>query len=152
MEFESNQEDRPLGGLQKYQHWDERHIKISWHHDWYDGPIDGVIVYQGGRYWFSFYCDTDAPGNPFYYLVYPLTVEEADSADAWSVKSEDYAKRWRPLANNPASRDLSSTKALGEEWKRHFETLPDFAKREAIAWFQSGANQSFYGIEIERAK
>jgi len=149
--FESNQEDRPLSQLAKYPQIDERLVKICWHKDWWDGPVDGCIVYGGARYWFSFWCDTDAPRNPYYYFIYPLSDQESAIADAWSKKNEEFAKKWRPLANDPAMKDSEEVKAVGTKWRVHFETLPDFTQREPVGWFCSGSNSSFYAVEVKPA-
>jgi len=83
MTRESNQIDRSPDDLLKHPRFDENEVVYRWRKDWWDGPINGSISYQGRRYWFDFYCDTDEPGNPYYYLVFPLTDQEADLADAW---------------------------------------------------------------------
>ena len=146
--FESNVEGRPLSELAKYQQWDEQRVKIRWHNEWWDGPMDGCILYEGVRYWFSFWCDTDAPGNPFHYLVYPMSPEEADLADAWAQRDQEFANKWRPLANDPKNKDSAEVKSIEAEWTEHRSLLPDFTKRSPVAWFCSGDNSRFYGVEL----
>ena len=150
--FESNQEGRPLTELAKYPCWDERRVEIRWHKEWWDGPTDGSILFENVRYWFSFWCDTDAPRNPYYYFVYPLSREEADLADEWAERNEEFSRKWVPLANDPKTKDSEELSAIGAEWTLHNAQLPDFTKREPVAWFCSGDSPSFYGVEITSAE
>ena len=122
-----------------------------WCVDWSDGPINGSISYRGDRYWFEFYCDTDEPGNPYYYLIYPLSKGEADFADAWSKENKRFGAEWTPLANDPMTRDLPATAELEAKWKVHRANLPNYSEGLPVAWFVSGSNPSFYGVEVHRA-
>ncbi|WP_265593665.1 hypothetical protein [Verrucomicrobium sp. BvORR034] len=151
MTYESKQEGRPLSELTKYPQWNERLVEMRWHHEWWDGPMDGSVVYEGQRYWFSIWCDTDAPGNPYYYFAYPLSEEEADWADCWSEKNEAIGNKWRSIANDPARKQSPELPVLSAEWEKHRSSLPDFTQRPPIAWFCSGANSSFYGVELTQA-
>jgi hypothetical protein len=150
MPRESNQIDRSLDDLLKYPRYDEREVAYRWRVDWWDGPMNGSVSYRGGRYWFEFYCDTDEPGNPYYYLVYPLSNEEADFADSWSAENERFRHEWMPLANDPATKDLPATADIAAKWKALEEHLPDYTRREPVAWFVSGANPDFYGIQVHK--
>ena len=141
-------EDRSPADLLDYPRFDEREVIFRWRKEWYDGPINGAIFYQGARYWFDFYCDTDEPGNPYFYLVYPLTSEEADFADRWSTDNEGFRQAWGPLANDPTTKDLPQTKEITAKWKEHEKLLPNYSDRIPVAWFVSGANQDFYGVKV----
>ena len=148
MPRESNQPDRSPDDLLKYPCFDEREITYRWHKNWWDGPVNGSISYRGERYWFEFYCDTDEPNNPFYYLVYPLSKEEADSADDWSAKNERFRAEWMPLGDNPATKDTSTTAEIAARWKAHDASLPNYSDRLPIAWFASGSNSDFFGVQL----
>lgn len=151
MPRESNQIDRSPDDQLKYPQLDERRVHHRWSKEWWDGPLDGLVIYQGVRYWFSFYCDTDEPGNPYYYLAYPLTEAEADFANSWSAKNEQYRKEWIPLGNCPETKGSTAEREIAAQWKLHDAMLPDYTKREPVAWFVSGANASFYGVQIKPA-
>jgi hypothetical protein len=150
MPRESNQSDRSANDLLKYQRFDEKEVTYRWHKDWWDGPRNGSISYRGQRFWFDFYWDTDEPGSPYYYFVYPLTTEEADFADSWSAENERFRSEWMPLGNDPARRDLPSTKEVEVRWKAHESRLPNYSDRQPLAWFISGTNASFYGVQVEK--
>jgi hypothetical protein len=151
MPRESNRLGHSPEDLLKYPHFDEKEVTYRWRKDWWDGPINGSISYRGQRFWFEFYCDTEEPGNPVYYLVFPLTEEEADFADAWSAENERVRREWMPLGNDPTTKDLSSTKEIEARWKAHEGHLPKYSDRQPVAWFISGLNSSFYGIQLQRA-
>jgi len=113
--------------------------------------MNGLISFRGHRFWFNFYCDTDEPGNPYCYLVYPLSTEEADFADSWSAENERLRSEWMPLGNDPAKRDLPSTKQVEARWKAHEASLPNYADRQPVAWFISGTHPDFYGMQVQKA-
>src|SRR5258705_12589630 len=96
----SSQPDRSPNDLLKYSHLEELEVTMRWRKDWWDGPLNGSISYRGSRYWFEFYCD-DGEGIQYYYLVYPLSEEQADFADAWAEVNTRLGDQWRPLANDP---------------------------------------------------
>jgi hypothetical protein len=149
MPRESNQVDRSPDDLLKYPRFDERQVVLRWAWEWWDGPVNGSISYRDDRYWFEFYCDTDEPGYPYYYLVYPLTVEEVDFADTWRAEYKRFQDQWVPLANDAVKRDLPSTKQLAAEWETHASKLPRYSDRQPVAWFETGSNPSFYGIQVQ---
>jgi|GEM_PF-2969039 len=151
MPRESNQVNRSPDDLLKHPRFDEKEVVYRWRNDWWDGPINGSISYRGQRFWFDFYCDTEEPGNPLYYLVFPLTETEADFADAWSAENERFRTEWMPLGNDPATKDIPSTKEIAVRWKAHEGRLPNYSDRPPVAWFISGSNSSFYGIQVQRA-
>jgi hypothetical protein len=150
MPTESNQINRSPDDLSSLPKFNEEEVVYRWHKDWWDGPINGSILYKDCRYWFNFYCDTDEPGNPYYYQVYPLNNDEANDADAWSVERERFRTEWMPLANNPATKNLPVTKDLAARWKSHEIQLPDFSGRQPVGWFMSGSNGSFHGIKMHK--
>ena len=134
----------------KYPRYNEQEVAFRWRVDWWDGPINGSISYRSARYWFEFYCDTDEPGGSYYYLVYPLSNEEADFADSWSAENERFRDKWMPLANSPATKDSIATADIAAKWKTHEERLPDYTGRGPVAWFLSGTNPDFYAIHVYR--
>ena len=148
MPRESNQVNRSPADLLKYPRFDERKIAFRWSKDWWDGPINGSITYEGLFYWFDFYCDTEEPGNPYYYLAFPLSNQEAAAADSWSAENERLLLEWRPLGNDPQTRDLPSTQNIAAKWKEHEALLPNYSQREPVGWFVSGSNSSFYGVQL----
>jgi hypothetical protein len=151
MPRESNQVNKSPDALLKYPRFDEREITYRWRKDWWDGPMNGSIAYRGERFWFQFYCDTDEPGNPYYYLVYPLSTEEADFSDWWSAENERLRSEWMPLGNEPVKRDLPSTKEVEARWAAHDARFPNYSDRQPVAWFISGANADFYGVQLRKA-
>jgi hypothetical protein len=45
--------DLPKDYLTKLPKIDEKVVRILWHDDYYDGPRNGVLLYQGKTYWFQ---------------------------------------------------------------------------------------------------
>ena len=148
MKRESHQINRSPDDLLKYLRFDDREIVFRWSNEWWDGPLDGTISCEGSRYWFELYCATDEPGNPYYYLVYPLTNAEADFADHWSNENENFRTAWVPLGNDPTTKDLPETQEIAARWKEHEKLLPYYSERNPVGWFVSGSNPDFYGVHV----
>jgi len=151
MSRESNQIDqidRSPDDLLKYPSFNGCDVVLRWSKDWWDGPLNGSISYEGTRYWFDFYCDTDEPRNPYYYLVYRLTEAEADFADRWSVENKRIGAIWGPLANDSELRKTPAFEAASAEWKAHIASFPNYSDREPVAWFDSRSNRAFYPIQV----
>jgi hypothetical protein len=148
MKRESNQIDRSPDDLHAYPHLDERAVVFRWHKGWFDGPLNGSISHEGTRYWFDFYCDTEEPGCPSYFRVFPLTEQEADFADAWSTENKRFQAEWQ----DQRTKDLAATEAVEVKWKEHEARLPSYSEREPVGWFIDGANSAFYGIQVFKAQ
>ncbi len=148
MDLNSDYSNRSPDDLRHLPHFDECAIKLRWHKDWWDGPKTGTISFQGQVYWFQIYCDSEEPSYPSYFLAYPLSAEEIAFADCWSAEHERLRTAWMPLANDPKTQDSLETKELTAKWKAHEESLPDYSNRGPAAWFQTGANPSFYAVEL----
>ena len=138
---------RSPSDLLRYPHLEGREVELRWSKDWWDGPINGSLSYRGRRCWFQFYCDDEA-GIQYYYLVYLLSDEQADFADAWSDVNTRLGDEWRPLANDPTGRASPAFESLTAKWKAHDAELPNYAVQQPVGWFSSGANAAFYGIQV----
>jgi hypothetical protein len=147
MADDSNQINRTPHDLLKHPRFDEKEVVYRWRKDWWDGPLNGLISYRGQRYWFDFYCETDEPGEPRYFLAFPLSEEEANFADAWSDENERHRDEWKRLAMISASPPSEET---ARRWESHDASLPDLSDRPPVGWFIDGQNSSFYAIQIQR--
>ena len=142
-----SQPRRSPNDLLKYPRLEEREVTLRWRKDWWDGALNGSVSYRGSRYWFEFYCD-DEEGVQYFYLVYALSDEQADFADAWADENARLGEKWRPLANDPTRRESAAFKSLSERWKAHDMELPDYTGGRPIGWFASGSNTAFYAVQV----
>ena len=119
--------------LKALPQWDEKEVALLWRIDWFDGPLNGMMAYRGGHYWFDICCDADE-GPCSYYLVFETSGDEFDSAKArhkaWIEQNVEWEK-----AGRPDPREFFND--VGKE--------PSLAHREPVAWFSSGSNRAFYG-------
>jgi hypothetical protein len=143
----SPQAERSPNDLLKHPKLDELEVTLRWRKDWWDGPLNGSVSYRGSRCWFEFYCD-DEDGLQYYYLLYPLSDEQADFADTWAEEEAKILDLWRPLANDPAARDSAVLKSLTAQLEAHKPGLPNYCQREPVGWFSSGSNSAFYGVQV----
>ena len=125
----------------------EREIELLYSIDWWDGPLSGLAKRADQYFWFEFYCD-DGDGKDYFYRLHPIPTPEIEATLQWFAKYEGYERRYNALANDPATRDLPSTKALADEWQLFEATRFAYASRPSTGWFCSGANPSFYAVQI----
>ena len=112
----SDQSERSPDDLAEYPKFEERDVVLRWDANWWDGPMDGSIAYRARRYLFEFYCDgAGTYASYYYYLVYPLTDQEAEYADAWNTERERFQAEFVRLANDPATKDSASTKEVADK-------------------------------------
>lgn len=145
MEHEADEKERSPEDLLKYPCFDEKEVVYLWRKDWWDGPLNGTVFYRECRYWFDLYCEN---GRDYYYLVFPLSREEGEVADAWHNELESLAKSWSALYEDPTTRRSAAIEAIADRIDAHHRRLPDFSTRSPVAWFVSGSNSSFYPIEV----
>ena len=142
-----SQPRRSPNDLLGYPKLDELEVTLRWHKDWWDGPLNGSVLYRGRRCWFEFYCD-DEEGVQYFYFVYPLSDDEADFADAWNEAAAKILEQWRPLGNDPTARRSAEAKALAAQWQAHDAGLPDYSVGQPLGWFTGGCNAAFYAVQV----
>jgi len=100
---------------------DERTVKLEWSKDWWDGPLNGVAVFDGEKRWFEYHSDDDG-AIEFYYVLYPLSPADLCRAEAWHAANE----KWRVAAKERNSRTEGAWTAdsirFFKDWKM---ALPD---------------------------
>lgn len=110
---------------------DESKITLLKDFEWWDGPLTGVIEYEGRRYWFDYIgncarcdgelsCDCDDSGRHYFYAAIPLTDEQL-------VEIEKHFNDGRNSYMGPDLRNVTP-----------------------VGWFTDGCNQNFYGIVVHK--
>jgi hypothetical protein len=65
-------------------HLNKRDIRILWHSDFWDMPVNGLLLYQGERYWFQ--ASEDVRYNDaanVIYLVIQLSRQQVEEQEHW---------------------------------------------------------------------
>ena len=126
---------------------DEKQIKLLYHLSWWDGPLTGVVEYQGREAWFQF-AGEDAKGEHYRHVLYPLTDEHLDKLDQWCDKRTAWATEHMPWEGEEEHQAAKEAWAqAGLDW-----TGPDLTEVQPIGWFMDGANQSFYAIDVQHGQ
>lgn len=145
--------DLPKDYLTKLPQIDEKEVRILWHNDYYDGPRNGVLLYQGKVYWFQIQddiCDllphsdevNEAEESGYNrFLVIELTDEQFQEEKYWNeLFRQKVGTHWDYDENgNPIKGELRS----GETWKEFYSAAKnrkplDLSNNAVIGWFEWG--------------
>ena len=115
---------------------DETQVAFVWAMDWWDGPLNGLAIYQNRFCWFDFH-SMDEAGLNYFYVLYWLSEAQVQEAQAWHD-----AKGWV---------DFQSGQLVGRDsakFNPYYEG-PQVEATNCQGWFWSGSNPKFYAIEVE---
>jgi hypothetical protein len=133
---------------------DERDVRLLWHNDYYDGPLNGILLYQGKMCWFQIFHalrtdevrsreDKDGIAWNDHFVRY-LLVELSEE----QVKEEKY---WHELFQKKVSTrsdyDENGHRKTGEVkpkemWNEFYEPYKmrkpsDLSNNLVLGWFQT---------------
>lgn len=59
-------------------------VRLLWHFDFYDGPISGMLLFNGRRCWFQMVAENEEP-NGWYrrFLIVALSEEQIATEERW---------------------------------------------------------------------
>ena len=120
-------------------------MKLCWHNNYWDGPISGILEYNGGRYYFD-QCDewdgVDQSGDAWYrrFLLYELTKEQMDEELYFHDLFQKYVGTHTDY-NNDGKRQIGATKPR-ELWDNYYNEEKnrkklDVKDNKIIGWFGS---------------
>jgi hypothetical protein len=61
-------------------------VRLLWHDDYWDGPLSGMLLYQGKEYWFQMIAENDDPDLVAFYrrfAVLELTEAQLQEEHKW---------------------------------------------------------------------
>jgi hypothetical protein len=106
--------------------------------DWWDGPLNGLAIYNGERCWFDINCP-DTNDRHYHYVLFPLADADANEAESW----------YRTRGRYDGSRGIW----VGRDESHDATWLgPDLSLTEPLGWFEDGKNESFYAIKVHTSK
>lgn len=113
---------------------DPKKVEILWSDGWYDGPLSGVMNYDGEKYYFDLYCPEDE-GFGYQYVTIKLTDIEFQTVktehERWLNAMATYREQFGNDYGSPESRAFFDKLGFN-----HFNDLSDFYKKERITgWF-----------------
>lgn len=123
----------------------ELEIKFLWEVSNWDGPMSGVVEYQGKQCWFEFAEDVD-DGRHYRHVLYPLSDEHLAQLNDFKARREAWSHEYMPWDNEEGYQVARKAwDEAGLNWPG-----PDLTGVKPIGWFMDGANQDFYGIQLEK--
>ncbi len=82
-----------LGKIHNYRQFpqiERTHLKFLWYSDFWDGPLSGMLVYNGQKYWFEIFGEADETED-FYrrFFVIRLTSTQIEEELKWHKLFEE---------------------------------------------------------------
>ena len=115
-------------------------VKLLWPSDYWDGPKSGMLMYQGKRYWFQVFEESnDADLSDFFrrFVILELTEEQLNEEEYWH-------KLFREKVGAHTDFDESGKRAIGalkpkEMWHEFYDAYqkrqePDYSNNTVIGW------------------
>jgi hypothetical protein len=106
--------------------------RLLWFDDFYDGDINGILLYQNKKYWYQIYSESDDEEYSDYYrryIIIELTELQISEEEYWHTLFQE--KVGYPVATQPQ-----------EMWSEFYEPNKsrkhrDFSKNIVIGWFET---------------
>jgi len=121
---------------------DRKDIKFIWYNDWWDGPINGMLLYQNRKCRFDLFDREESvnPGNTLQrYIVIELTAEQIETEEYWhALFVEKAGSHMVPDENGIRQTDRVKP---SETWGEFYEPYKnrekaDFSNNFVIGFFE----------------
>jgi hypothetical protein len=122
-------------------------VALLWHDDFWDGPLSGVLLWRGERFWFQMREEYEPPGDagaepwPWYrrFLVIRLTPEQLREEEGWH---ELFTRCVGTHSDDPDGRRETGAVHPKERWPEFYEAynrrVPvDPTRNEVVGWFET---------------
>ena len=111
-------------------------LKLLWHAGYWDGPIDGMVSYNGSKYWFQM-CDDEEYYRRF--LLVMLSQEQLEEEKYWHELFRRKVGRHTDY-DDQGKRPTGAIKPkeLAKEFYEAYKTRRprDLSNNEVIGWFE----------------
>jgi len=118
---------------------DETKVQFLWSMGWWDGPLNGLALYEVRKCWFDINCPEDDDVH-YHYILFPRSDSQADEAEIWHRTKRTY--------------DGKRSLWVGRDESLHNENWlgPELTTTAPLGWFVDGKNSDFYAIKIYPSK
>ena len=106
-------------------------VRLLWHSDYWDGPLSGLLEYEGKKYWYA-KCDENDADESWYrrFLTIELSEEQIAEEEHWHKLFQQHVR--------PGPHKLRPK----EEWRLFYEpykarTPRDLEGNQVIGWFET---------------
>jgi hypothetical protein len=128
---------------------DRAEVRLLWPSGWYDGPIDGLLLYQGKKYWFLQRYDdliqrkrTDEEGVVWVdhfarCLIIDISSEQLEEREYWHELFEEKVHAF----HFDKDERLISGKPPRDTWKEFYDLVEDrptldLSQNVVVGWFE----------------
>ena len=126
-----------LGPIQKLG---QDEVRLLWHADFWDGPINGLCQCGNSKYWFELLTDVDggnldSPQRRF--LVLELTPAELAEEERWhELFRQKVGTHCDYDEPHPAVKPAETHREFYEAYQKR--PKPDYSHNPVVAWFELG--------------
>ena len=118
-------------------------VTFLWYSDFWDGPKSGMALYQGRKYWFQLFQESQHPDlSDFYrrFLLIDLSDEQLSEEERWHALFQEKVGRHMDFGTN--QRDeinrLKPPTVQEEFYSRYKQRKPmQIDDNTVVAWFES---------------
>lgn len=126
---------------QQYPKRDLNEIRLLWHGEWYDGPMNGLLLLDGRKYWFETVAESAADYEGFYrhFVIIELTDEQLAEEERWH-------QLFREKVGTHSDYDETGRVNLGgvlpsETHAEFYDAYlprqqPDYLQNRIVGWFE----------------
>ncbi len=117
---------------------DRADVRPLWYMDFWDGPINGLCLWNNRKYWFEFIVDEDgneAIDGPRRFLMKELAPQQLEDEERWH---ELFRQKVGTHCDFEEARPGVKPKELHHEFYEAFQgrPRPDYSKNPVVAWFE----------------
>ena len=122
---------------------DRSQLELLWYSDFWDGPKNGLLVFDGRKYWFQVFQESIEPDfNDFYrrFLVVELTPAQLAEGEGWHALFQEKVGYHTDYGHNQGAElaRLKPRKVQEEFYNQYRARTPlDISVNQVIGWFET---------------
>ena len=122
---------------------DRSELSLLWYSDFWDGPKSGLLLLQGGKYWFQMFEESQDPDLADFYrrfLVVELTEEQLSEEEQWHALFQEKVGRHTDYGLNRREElaKLRPRHIQEEFYSLYRERKPlDINSNPVVGWFEN---------------
>ena len=134
---------RENGEYRSLPELDRTRLEFLWYSDFWDGPKNGLLVFDGCKYWFEMFEESADPDfKDFYrrFLVLEITQAQLEEEERWHTLFQEKVGYHTTYGRNEREEvaRLKPPNVQQEFYDQYKRRIPrDINRNRAIAWFET---------------
>ncbi len=136
--FKDLDKDSDLSEFKKLRLGD---LRLLWHNSFWDGPINGILIYQGRKCWFESIVDLEEDIRQF--VIIELTPEQLKEEEYWHKLFQEYVGMHTDYDENNKRTGKCKPKDLYDKFYNPYRSFReknprDYSNNKVLAIFSIG--------------